>query len=180
MKNLFKFLTISFSILSIHVFSQNLILQQNNGIQQYYLLTKQFKIVFSDSGCIMNIYSDTLQSYPIIELKQLTFQNADCYTGINELSTNKEQLTTKIYPNPFSNQTNIELTLDKYSTTLILIYNGQGILIKNLLNTQLNKGTYKYTWDGRSDAGNKLSAGMYFCQVNIADITFTSKIFLIY
>ena len=75
--------------------------------------------------------------------------------SIPSLTTNNDQLTTKIYPNPFNNSTTIEYNLpqsevgtDNYLTVHLRIYNMLGILISEPVNTLQNAGVYKVNFDG--------------------------------
>jgi hypothetical protein len=61
--------------------------------------------------------------YTLSDVQKITFANFDCGTGITEHMLIKTFNQLKNYPNPFSNVSTIELTLNKPANTVIDIYN---------------------------------------------------------
>jgi len=84
-------------------------------------------------------------------------------TNISPILWNINYVKELVYPNPFSNNINIEFTQSTNENISILIYNSTGQLIKRLLNNTLVPiGGYRITWDGKSDNGSSLPNGTYF------------------
>ncbi len=75
------------------------------------------------------------------------------------------------YPNPFNPTTNIEYTIAKEGNVDVSIYNIQGQLIKNLVNTQQAAGYYNLKWDATDMYGNSVSTGIYFVKMQSGDFT---------
>lgn len=69
---------------------------------------------------------------------------------------------TRVYPNPFSSSTSIELSLHKTSYIQVKIYDNNGRIMKNLLSTELKHGTYMFSWEGDNNHGCKINKGVYF------------------
>ncbi len=77
------------------------------------------------------------------------------------------------YPNPFNPSTQIGFSIgaqtggNSFSTSLV-ITDMLGKQIRTLVNENLPAGEYFYTWDGRDDAGNLVSSGVYiyFLQID--------------
>jgi hypothetical protein len=83
-----------------------------------------------------------------------------------------EFLATEInnnYPNPFSESTTIVFTVGNYGKSYkdvdISIYDITGKKIAKILQTSYSSGEYSVIWDGNSDAGERVSSGVYFVQM---------------
>lgn len=72
------------------------------------------------------------------------------------------------YPNPFNAITSIDLDLPSQAVVRIVIYNTLGQKVRTLDNESLVCGRYSLEWDGRNDAGDTVSSGLYF-YVLVAD-----------
>lgn len=66
------------------------------------------------------------------------------------------------YPNPFNTSTIIEFEIPSESGIYAVIYNMLGNGIRTLENDIRSPGIYRHIWDGRNDAGDTLSSGIYF------------------
>lgn len=110
-------------------------------------------------------YSEDL---PVIELT------------ITDIESNLETIPNNIsleqnYPNPFNPSTTIEFQVDSKNDVQLSIFNVNGELVTRLLNsTNLNAGTYKYTFDA-----SNLSSGNYFYKLRVGDRILTKKMTLL-
>lgn len=66
------------------------------------------------------------------------------------------------YPNPFNPSTTINFTLRKSEYVQIMIYDQLGRLVKKLVDENKGKGINSVVWDGKNDAGDLVSSGIYF------------------
>jgi hypothetical protein len=83
------------------------------------------------------------------------------------------------HPNPFNPQTTISFTLKNNSPALELkIYNLKGQMVKNLMSGSMNRGSYNLVWDGKDDAGNNVSSGVYFYRLSDGKSTQQRKMVL--
>ncbi|MBN1562044.1 hypothetical protein JW998_17455 [candidate division KSB1 bacterium] len=69
------------------------------------------------------------------------------------------------YPNPFNPTTTIEFILYEPQWTNISILNIQCQFVRQLLHEFAAPGCHRVIWDGRDDAGHRVSSGVYFYQV---------------
>jgi hypothetical protein len=73
------------------------------------------------------------------------------------------------YPNPFNPSTTIEFDvgfLDGLNQDIQFgIYNIRGQEVKQLLNTQMQPGSYAISWNGLDDTGRQVSSGIYFARL---------------
>jgi len=95
-----------------------------------------------------------------------------------KIENSKIQLE-KIYPNPFSNQTNIEYVLPEKENVVAKIYNSQGRLLKILINKEMPSGKHQLKWNGCNSNGVRLRATYYFLKISAGTSTATRKLILV-
>jgi hypothetical protein len=71
-------------------------------------------------------------------------------------------LLRALAPNPFAVRAKIVYQLSEVSRVSLRVYDAAGRLVRNLAEGKSNPGYYTVLWDGRDDAGRKVSAGVYF------------------
>jgi hypothetical protein len=84
------------------------------------------------------------------------------------------------YPNPFNPSTTIQFTVRERSLVSLRVYNVTGQLVRTLVNEERAPGTvHQVAWDGRNDAGQSVSSGVYFYKLVTSDATQTKKMVLL-
>jgi len=78
------------------------------------------------------------------------------------------------FPNPFNPVTTISYTIPLHTHVLLQVYNVLGQLVRTLVNTDRQAGTYRVSWD----AGTRPS-GMYFYRMTAGEFVQTRKAILI-
>ena len=83
-------------------------------------------------------------------------------------------------PNPSKPQTTIMYRLNSASAVSLRIFDVNGRLVRTLFeNSPQSPGEQNVPWDGRSDEGLAVGAGMYFYQVQTAQKTATGKMVVV-
>jgi hypothetical protein len=82
------------------------------------------------------------------------------------------------YPNPFNPTTTFEFTLEAAGPVNMAVYDLAGHKIRTLVDESMAPGTHSVTWDGRDDAGIRMSAGVYFYRLTAGSVTMTKKMML--
>jgi len=102
-------------------------------------------------------------------------------TGINDqLDTEiPSSVQFSIFPNPSHHQSVIKYTVTAASDISIEIYDAAGRAIKTLVDTRQKPGSYVVYWDGITEKGLKVPAGVYFCQIESDNHSTTAKLALI-
>lgn len=77
------------------------------------------------------------------------------------------------YPNPFNPVTTIKFSLPETSSVTLSIYNALGERVAELVNSQLQAGSYVYQWDA-----SKLASGMYLYELKTDKFVSTKKMIL--
>lgn len=81
-------------------------------------------------------------------------------------------------PNPFNPTTTITYSLEKAGPVSVKVYNTQGQLIRTLVDGEAYEGSHRVMWDGRNDAGEPVSSGMYFYKVHANGTAATERMTL--
>jgi flagellar hook assembly protein FlgD len=72
-------------------------------------------------------------------------------------------------PNPFNPSTNIVFSLPQNMKNVeVEVFNLKGQKVKTLVNTNLSKGTYQFTWKGKDEKDNPVASGIYFFRLSSA------------
>jgi hypothetical protein len=87
---------------------------------------------------------------------------------------------TQNYPNPFNPSTSIEFTVRTRTRVSLKVYDVSGGLVRPLLEGDRVAGeVHRVSWDGRNDAGEAVSSGVYFYRLVASDFAQTKKMVLL-
>lgn len=100
--------------------------------------------------------SDTVDVYQIV-------------VGIEEHHVKLTQMHT-VFPNPFWRRTDITFSISEQQRVTIQLYNALGQTVRTVFNEMLSAGTHVVTFDGTDDHGSALPAGVYFYEIQAAEI----------
>jgi len=81
--------------------------------------------------------------------------------------------------NIFEDNVDLEYSIEKDGNVNIDIYDKCGRLIKKLINTDVNAGYHRISWNGRDDNGKKLVNGIYFVMIKSSGKIKNTKVMLI-
>ncbi len=96
------------------------------------------------------------------------------YVGLNDGEKYNKIKSLNIYPNPFSNQTSIEFTLNRTAMVEIDIVDFTGKKVKEISNKKIPTGEHKFIWDAEG-----LPRGLYFLRLQVDEVSETKKLLLI-
>jgi len=117
--------------------------------------------------------SDLSERYPF------ALNYLDSVMWCNESEIEQPDLTSVLvdyqlfqnYPNPFNPVTTIHYRLASKTDINISVYDMLGNHVKTLKNNTQTAGEYRIVWDGSSENGNQVSAGIYFYQLQTGNFT---------
>ena len=70
------------------------------------------------------------------------------------------------YPNPFSNETKIEFSLETSEHVKVLVYSINGQLIKEIISgNNIGEGKFQVIWDGKDNSGVEMANGTYLYKI---------------
>jgi len=78
------------------------------------------------------------------------------------------------YPNPFNPQTTIEFDIPENSNVKLVVYNSLGQFIAKLVDTDLNAGSYRTSFNAA-----EFSSGIYYYRMTANNTTYINKMILI-
>ena len=90
-----------------------------------------------------------------------------------------EQASLSISPNPFNPTLAIVVSLPQTVKTSLKIFDSSGKLVKTLRESTLNKGKYRFLWDGTDNKGTRMPSGIYFVKLMYNDAEITQKSILL-
>ena len=94
--------------------------------------------------------------------------------------TNAQVFTLdKTYPNPCTESTVIRYTLPAGQSAQLTIYDVQGREIRSLTDSHAPAGLSQVVWDTKDNAGNRVSPGIYVCNLSTEGLSRTQKISIV-
>jgi hypothetical protein len=90
---------------------------------------------------------------------------------VNDIVAPDETELRGNYPNPFSQQTTVELALSEQADVKVQVYNVLGQKVATVADGEMTPGTHKLDWDGSS-----LSSGVYFVRMEAGSETDVHKV----
>ena len=105
----------------------------------------------------------------------MLISNNPTLTAVQEESREmpEKYVLSQNYPNPFNPTTNIEFQIPNGGFVTLKVFDLLGKQVRTLLNTAMNAGSYRVTFDG-----NGLSSGMYFYRLQCGNFSSTKKLLL--
>jgi len=175
------------------ILQQSLFFNHPEPFGNYYFLPQNgafslLNFTKNDSACVVANRKDTYKTVAsIIEYGSLegidTSYTADDYLffitdffglyentiGINEFyEASKENIFLNVFPNPFTDNINIQFKSIGTGVGIMEVFNGYGQIIhsKKILPKMETDRDYKLEWDGRDFNGNKVNSGIYYIKVS--------------
>jgi len=98
-------------------------------------------------------------------------------TGINSKDRGEKGYNIfRNYPNPFNPSTRIDYSLQNPENVILNIYDTNGSLIKNLVNSYQKSGMHSVEWSGCNNSGDKVCSGTYIVNLRTARSSKSTKI----
>ena len=106
---------------------------------------------------------------------------SDLVSGLFVTDDADNDSIANVYPNPFNNQTRIEINLSKLDTRNLSfnIFNITGKVVKTFKNNTNTSETVQFIWDGTNNSGATLSSGTYFFVANYGKSKIVRKLLLL-
>jgi hypothetical protein len=136
---------------------------------------------YSPEGADKTEFNRGDADYWIVQLNYKKHGGTSEVAAENTYSQNKLSAATlfSVYPNPFSNNTNISFTLSQSQKVCISIFNINGKLITTLADAQMEAGTHQLTWNARNENGSAVIAGTYLLKLQAGSYADTKKLVIL-
>jgi len=84
------------------------------------------------------------------------------------------------YPNPFNPTTTISFDIpEEKEHVKLTVYDLRGRHVKTLVDSELEPGSHKVVWDGRTEHGNTVSSGVYIYNITSNNTSYSRKMIMI-
>lgn len=124
----------------------------------------------SDECCAHLAWANTLNGEQDVYYTQIN----PWFVGIDDVNLPSESVSISSYPNPTSGSVSVKYELIEHVNVKIAVYDVYGKLIKELVNTKQEVGSYSVQFDG-----SNLSDGIYYCRIEAGSNTDITKIALV-
>jgi hypothetical protein len=138
--------------------------EYRNGMP--YALTFDLSIVYPNKSIRATTYGNGVYERKL-------YQNPVSVNQVNTNQVNNFKLYQN-YPNPFNPETNLEFGISKLGFVSLIIYDVNGKEVATIVNSSLNPGTYKYSFNG-----SDLSSGIYFYTLKTDGFSETKRMILV-
>jgi len=81
-------------------------------------------------------------------------------------------------PNPFDRTTRLSYEVPRAGAAALVVYDASGRAVRHLVQGRSEPGRFSAVWDGRTDAGERLAAGVYLYEFVLGDRRLTGKVTL--
>jgi uncharacterized protein (DUF362 family) len=72
-------------------------------------------------------------------------------------------------PNPFRDRTSVEFYTPRPASVTLTVFNPEGRRVRLITEREVTSGWHRAEWDGKADSGRRVAAGVYYCQLKMAD-----------
>ncbi|MGE5432844.1 MAG: M4 family metallopeptidase [Syntrophomonadaceae bacterium] len=127
---------------------------------------------------INNIWYKMVTPNDYTVFMRATIQSVTAVTEIDSRIPSRFSMEQN-YPNPFNPTTTIRYSLPAGTDVKVVVYDISGRRVAELVNNFQAPGTYNVTWNGMNDMGERVSSGIYFCNIRAGNFEKTTKMNLL-
>ncbi|MDZ7335005.1 MAG: S8 family serine peptidase [candidate division KSB1 bacterium] len=108
-------------------------------------------------------------------------QTIEAATGISDQkgNTSPKLILQSSHPNPFNAETEITFRLTSTGQVKVQLYDVTGRLVRTIFSGVKESGEHRVLWNGRDDAAQPVSSGIYFCVIEAFGVREMIKLGLI-
>jgi hypothetical protein len=133
-----------------------------NGYNDIITIRCSFMHLDNNLSILFNDGNGNFQENPIVNIQP------------SNIELQKSNLTC--YPNPFTTETIISVTIETLGLTQLQIFDLNGTLIKTLLNIELQSGKLDIKWNGTNKNEKEVKAGIYIIKLVTGGQTYSCRI----
>ena len=101
------------------------------------------------------------------------------YTASGKPSAPKIYTLGPAVPNPFNSSVEISFEIPEKTNVELAIYDVTGHIVKYIISAELEAGSYRAVWNGKSDKGKNMPSGVYLYRLRCDNFDDTKKMTLI-
>ncbi len=96
-----------------------------------------------------------------------------------ELPLTQRDDLLRSFPNPFASSTTVQFELPRSSSVRLTIFDLEGRRVRQLVDSVQRAGGHRFDWNGRDEAGRRVTAGVYFYRLETDTYTTTRRVVLL-
>lgn len=124
-------------------------------------------------------YDVVLSDGTVVEPSRLARLDVNTATGVEVADSPQPAFSVTVAgPNPFGSETSFRYAAARPTFARIAIYGARGDLVRTLIARTVD-GTETMVWDGRTDAGARAPAGIYFLRTEAGSVRESRKLVLL-
>lgn len=135
----------------------------------------------SDAG-YYSVVVTIVGSNPVLTIPsrfaQLTIVSTPTGVAVDEVSPARVSSFAPPSPNPFRVETALRYTVPPSTRVVAAVYDASGARVRSLMNAVMS-GSGSIAWDGRTQAGSRAPAGVYFVHIKAGTVRETKKLVLL-
>lgn len=135
----------------------------------------------SDAG-YYSVVATIVGSNPVLTIPsrfaQLTIVSTPTGVAVDEVSPARVSSFAPPSPNPFRVETALHYTVPPSTRVVAAVYDASGARVRSLTNAVVS-GSDSIAWDGRTQAGGRAPAGVYFVHIQAGAVRETKKVVLL-
>jgi hypothetical protein len=136
-------------------------------------------VATDDSGNVYVAYTDGRFGPQLLFVTKAALESTNVVEQPSLIVLPEKATLQQNYPNPFNAKTTIEYSLPAESFVTLSIFNILGEKVRTLTKASVPQGLHSAVWDGRNDARNLVSSGIYFCKLETSEATAVRKLLLL-
>lgn len=156
------------------VFAQSMNIIENSTTQKTIAMENIHKITFTTNQTHALVIDEKsgLQTTSILTAIDKIIFTEQTRIGDKEISAglhNNSFTLCQNFPNPFNSSTTIEFEVEHTGHVHIEIFNMRGQIIAVPVSGMFPSGIHRTIWNGRTDSGQSVANGIYFCRISCND-----------
>ena len=106
---------------------------------------------------------------------RLTYMQGGAPQSEDDVIFGSSGIMFDVFPRPADGVVGIRYGLSGMSLVWVEVYDVMGRRVRHLVDKEVSAGRYQLTWDGCNDQRKKVSAGVYFVQLDFGKEIITEK-----
>ena len=156
--------------------ADNMFTEDGSAVRDDDMRPAALSLHFACLGCHNNDPNDAIPD-KTLEQAVMTAPGMHLMTSVSEVIP--PTILVDVYPNPAVESVTIRYNLTKAENISLNIYDVSGQLVYARVTEYLPAGEHNIRWDGITNSGVNLSAGVYYIKVRSADASVTKKLMLL-
>ncbi len=160
----------------VHYTRQDDVWLMGEIIDEAHSYLSHVKLLYHNDRLYVSYSRRDVSGEPIV----VCFSHYDIVTGSGKEKADSRPRDCNIFPNPFTNHLNIEFVTTATDRLWVYVMDISGKMVKELNNSIMPAGNYRFAWDGSNINNQKMPQGTYLVRVVSGNYQFSRSVVLAY